>query len=330
MPGGLVQLLTVGLQDAPLIINPEITFFKTIYRKYTNFAIEQLIKSIGTKKFGTFFQYKVPAINDLLSGFHFIIDIPFFNILKTVTTNTTITTAYDINELSVIYSSIKTYLLFEAVSMNYYLVPENFFNLSSNDSYYNQISGITLEENLLAGLNLLGTNNYGIEVDIFHLKDSSLNQLLPILRLNFSNWFDFWLKIFELNQEFIFFTNIVSQLNLVSDLNNKLNLILYDGYINYNIFNKYRNYLDFKNEINNYFNYDSNKTILVYDVDYAINYANSLNLDSTTYKNNALKLNSLFYLFLQQDFLRLLGILLFYFNLRFVLSIILHKSIESC
>ena len=39
---------------------------------------------------------------------------------------------------------------------------------------------------------------------------------------------------------------------------------------------------------------------------------------------------NIFYLFLQQDFLRLLGILLFYFNLRFVLSIILHKSIESC
>jgi hypothetical protein len=301
MPGGLVQLLTVGMQDAPLIINPEITFFKTIYRRYTNFALEQIIKTIGTKKFGSYFQYKVPNVNDLLSGFHFIIDIPFIDVLKTVTTSTTTTTAYDINELSVIYSSTKTYLLFEETSMNYYLVPETFFNLSSNDNYYNQVNGITLEQNLLAGLNLLGTNNYGIEVDIFQLKESSLNQLLPVLRLNFNNWFEFWLKIFEKNDEFIYFTNIVSQLNLVSDLNAKLNLILYDGYINYNVFNQYRNYLDFKNEIKNYFNYNPANTQLIYDVDYAISYANLLNLDSTIYKNNALQLNSLFYLFLLQS-----------------------------
>jgi len=301
MPGGLVQLLTVGMQDAPLIINPEITFFKTIYRRYTNFALEQIIKPIGTKRFGTYFQYKVPNVNDLLSGFQFIIDIPFIDILKTVTTSTTTTTAYDINELSVIYSSTKTYLLFEETSMNYYLVPETFFNLSSNDRYYSQVNGITLEENLLAGLNLLGTNNYGIEVNIFQLKESSLNQLLPVLRLNFNNWFEFWLKIFDKNDEFIYFTNIVSQLNLVSDLNAKLNLILYDGYINYNVFNQYRNYLDFKNEIKNYFNYNPANTQLIYDVDYAINYANLLNFDSTIYKNNALQLNSLFYLFLLQS-----------------------------
>lgn len=301
MPGGLVQLLTVGMQDAPLIINPEITFFKTIYRRYTNFALEQIIKPIGTKRFGSYFQYKVPNVNDLLSGFHFIIDIPFIDILKTVSNSTTTTTAYDINELSVIYSSTKTYLLFEATSMNYYLVPETFFKLSSNDRYYSQVNGITLEQNLLSGLNLLGTNNYDIEVDILQLKESSLNQLLPVLRLNFNNWFEFWLKIFDKNDEFIYFTNIVSQLNLVSDLNAKLNLILYDGYINYNVFNQYRNYLDFNNEIKNYFNYNPANTQLIYDIDYAINYANILNLDSTIYKNNALQLNSLFYLFLLQS-----------------------------
>ena len=127
MPGGLVQLLTIGLQDAPLILNPEITFFKTIYRKHTNFAIEQVIKSIGTKKFNTFHQFKIPNVVDLLGGFHFIIDIPYFDIIKTVTTTSNITTSYNINELSVLYSNTKTYLFFEATSMNYYLIPETFF-----------------------------------------------------------------------------------------------------------------------------------------------------------------------------------------------------------
>lgn len=30
MPGGLIQLATVGKQDAPLIANPDITFYKTV------------------------------------------------------------------------------------------------------------------------------------------------------------------------------------------------------------------------------------------------------------------------------------------------------------
>jgi hypothetical protein len=230
MPGGLVQLLTIGLQDAPLVINPEITFFKTVYRQHTNFAMEQVIKSIGTKKFNTFHQFKIPHVVDLLGGFHFIIDIPYFDVIKTVTTNTNVTSSFDINELSILYSNTKTYLFFEATSTNYYLIPETFFNLSETDSNYIPISGLTLEKNLLSGLNLLGTNNYGIEVASFQLKESSLNQLLPVLRLNFNNWFEFWLKIFDKNDEFIYFTNIVSQLNLVSDLikpfNEDLSLLL--------------------------------------------------------------------------------------------------------
>ena len=60
MTGGLIQLLTIGLQDAPLILNPEITFFKTTYRRHTNFSLEQILKNIGPKNFNTFFQYKIP------------------------------------------------------------------------------------------------------------------------------------------------------------------------------------------------------------------------------------------------------------------------------
>jgi len=40
MTGGLLQIVTSGKQDIYLTINPEITFFKKVFRRYTNFSLE--------------------------------------------------------------------------------------------------------------------------------------------------------------------------------------------------------------------------------------------------------------------------------------------------
>ena len=40
MTGGLLQIVTSGKQDIYLTINPEITFFKKVYRRHTVFALE--------------------------------------------------------------------------------------------------------------------------------------------------------------------------------------------------------------------------------------------------------------------------------------------------
>src|SRR3990167_4789037 len=42
MGGGLMQLVAYGAQDVYLTANPDITFFKVVYRRYTNFAIETI------------------------------------------------------------------------------------------------------------------------------------------------------------------------------------------------------------------------------------------------------------------------------------------------
>ena len=38
--GGLLQLIAMGKQDVFLTGNPQITWFKMVYRRYTNFAVE--------------------------------------------------------------------------------------------------------------------------------------------------------------------------------------------------------------------------------------------------------------------------------------------------
>ena len=43
MGGGLMQLVAYGAQDIYLTGNPQITFFKVVYRRHTNFSMEAII-----------------------------------------------------------------------------------------------------------------------------------------------------------------------------------------------------------------------------------------------------------------------------------------------
>ena len=42
MGGGLMQLVAYGAQDIYLTGNPQITFFKVVYRRHTNFSMEHI------------------------------------------------------------------------------------------------------------------------------------------------------------------------------------------------------------------------------------------------------------------------------------------------
>ena len=53
MGGGLMQLVAYGAQDIYLTGNPQITFFKVVYRRHTNFSMESIEQTInGTVGFG--------------------------------------------------------------------------------------------------------------------------------------------------------------------------------------------------------------------------------------------------------------------------------------
>ena len=38
MSGGIAQLVAVGAQDAHLVGSPEVSFFRSTYKRYTNFS----------------------------------------------------------------------------------------------------------------------------------------------------------------------------------------------------------------------------------------------------------------------------------------------------
>ncbi len=53
MGGGLMQLVAYGAQDIYLTGNPQITFFKVVYRRHTNFSMESIKQTFdGTANYG--------------------------------------------------------------------------------------------------------------------------------------------------------------------------------------------------------------------------------------------------------------------------------------
>ena len=67
MSSTLVQLNTHGVQDAYITQNPSTTFWKAVYKKYTNFAIESLPQLFtGSKDFNRTIETIIPRNGDLM------------------------------------------------------------------------------------------------------------------------------------------------------------------------------------------------------------------------------------------------------------------------
>ena len=47
MGGGLMQLVAYGAQDIYLTGNPQITFFKVVYRRHSNFSMESIVQTLN-------------------------------------------------------------------------------------------------------------------------------------------------------------------------------------------------------------------------------------------------------------------------------------------
>jgi hypothetical protein len=72
MGGGLLQLVAYGAQDVYLTGNPQITFFKVVYRRHTNFAIEAVEQSFsGNNNFGSSVSVLITRNGDLIHKIYF-------------------------------------------------------------------------------------------------------------------------------------------------------------------------------------------------------------------------------------------------------------------
>jgi hypothetical protein len=77
MGGGLLQLVAYGAQDVYLTGNPQITFFKVVYRRHTNFAIEAIQQTFnGTVGYGQTVNCQISRNGDLINRVYLQVALP--------------------------------------------------------------------------------------------------------------------------------------------------------------------------------------------------------------------------------------------------------------
>ena len=77
MGGGLMQLVAYGAQDIYLTGNPQITFFKVVYRRHTNFSMEAIEQTFnGTPDWGKKVVCTVSRNGDLIHRVYLQVGLP--------------------------------------------------------------------------------------------------------------------------------------------------------------------------------------------------------------------------------------------------------------
>ena len=77
MGGGMAQLASYGQADVVLTGNPQITYWKLVYRRHTNFSVEAIESAFqGPVDFGKRATVQVPRNGDLVSRMWLQITLP--------------------------------------------------------------------------------------------------------------------------------------------------------------------------------------------------------------------------------------------------------------
>jgi hypothetical protein len=75
--GGLMQLVAYGAQDVYLTANPQVTFFKQLYRRHSNFAMESIEQTFnGVANFGKKVQCTISRNGDLIGRVYLQATLP--------------------------------------------------------------------------------------------------------------------------------------------------------------------------------------------------------------------------------------------------------------
>ena len=81
MPGGIIQLAVYGAQDYYLTSNPQISFFKSVYRRHTNFSMEMInilpsLENRLNENNETTIEFTISRSGDLVKDMYFVFTLP--------------------------------------------------------------------------------------------------------------------------------------------------------------------------------------------------------------------------------------------------------------
>ena len=307
MTGGLIQLVTTGIQDSPIIGNPEITFFKTVYRQHTNFSLCQHERNIGTIEFNKESSKNIEKNGDLLYNQCFRIEIPYFDIVKKTVEQTKVDLGYDINQLSVTFMNSYSLILYSETNDSWYIVPENLFKLSSFTSVKSLIESIEVSPYLLP--EYIRSSDLNQYVTNYQIKDNEKSSIISILRVCSNFYEQFWIDWISKTDDINMLNQLITIKSQYKKLNSFLKNRIFNLYYSKNIYYKNQNYFDFTSNISSeenileteterYFEHlNSDINILTnnlnFDIDVAKKYCQDNLYNFDDYKKNIEPYNSL-------------------------------------
>lgn len=166
MTGGLIQIVAYGTADVFLTGMPQITFFKLVYRRYTNFAIENIVQKFsGIQNFGNTISCTLDKIGDLVNKMYLQITLPdVFLIDPNYQSDYTPQDAYEIQNLNTQYNEFKiiiNYIYTFYREINSYISTIN-QNISLNNLFarVQQITNVYYSSNAYANLKMQYNNTY--------------------------------------------------------------------------------------------------------------------------------------------------------------------------
>jgi len=188
MPIGLIQLMCKGTEDNYLINNPQINYFKKIYKKHTNFTQYLHKTPIENNKFNSIEEIILDLHGDLIQDISLITNID----------------GVMLNKVSIYNIIKKISLIFGNQTINT-IYPELLL-LNNNLYYKNNQKAILdfLSQNTLENYNTTNIyiNNYNITCNNLNIIDYKTNQYFILY--NYSNIYKF---ITNINQQITFYSN---------------------------------------------------------------------------------------------------------------------------
>tara|TARA_Y100000389_G_scaffold140635_1_gene138511 strand:+ start:196 stop:1464 length:1269 start_codon:yes stop_codon:yes gene_type:complete len=199
MGGGLLQLVAYGAQDVYLTGNPQITFFKVVYRRHTNFALESIQQTFnGSVGYGQRVTATISRNGDLISRAYLVIK----------TKDTKLVPYYGLKVIKHAEVEIGGQRIDKHYSDWMYIWNELSMPVAKKEGYYNMVGGkggdelvglslyVPLEfwfcRNIGLALPLIGLQYHEVKINIqFEEGDLVANSSTPATDLSASLWVDY-------------------------------------------------------------------------------------------------------------------------------------------
>jgi hypothetical protein len=184
MEGGILQLAVKGREDVHLTSEPEFSYYETVYKKHTNFSIQNNIYNLVGKKFGQKMEFKILKGSDLLNCINLEVNLP--KIEENITTKQIEETIIDY-EINI--NSLKYYLIKKEDNndISFYLIPEYIFLNEYGEMLLDNLDSYKLNDNYFSFLINNVDSFYLIDLDEIKLLNLKTNVSEKMLLFNLKN-----------------------------------------------------------------------------------------------------------------------------------------------